>query len=185
MTTEATATQGERMQELHRGLLDVFENARELDAIYEATGGEVDWRTEQWQSWLDSSSGQTVEALCHFHAEAIAVAETAKKEIKRLREVVDRQENREEWAKDRLYDVLQTLGVKRYEIGTRLVYIKKQPGHVEQCGELNLALLDPELVKEVPATLEPKLTPIGARLKKGETVDGFKWVDGGEGVVIK
>lgn len=185
MATEAQATQGERMQDLHRGLLEVFESAKELDALYEATGGEVDWRTEQWQTWLDSSSGQTVEALCHFYAEAGAVDDAAKAEIERLKSVRDRQKNRREWAKSRLLDVLRILGVKRYEVGTRLVFVKKNPGHVEQCGELNLALLDPELVEEVPAQLKPKLTPIGARLKKGEDVEGFKWVDGDEGVVIK
>lgn len=180
-----TTTQTERKNQLHHGLVELFELAASVSALYEQTGGEVDWRTEQWQAWLEQSSGETVEALCQFVDEAEAVLAAAKREKSRIVDVIDRQNRRIDWAHDRLLDVLKAMDLKRVEHGTRLVYRKKNPGHVEQDGAVDLALMDPELVKEVPASLSPKLKEIGALLKNGTEVPGFKWVDGGEGVVIK
>lgn len=182
---EMTTTQGEAQQEIRRSLFELYELAQTVEHLYEEASGEVDWRTEQWQTWLDQSSGQTVDALCSFRAEAIGVAEAAKSEIKRLQQVIERQANREAWAEDRLLDVLRKLGVSRLEHGTWHVHTRKGSARVEQDGDVDLAFLDPSLVREVPARLEPDRSKIAARLKKGEEIPPFRLAYGPETVVIK
>lgn len=188
-TTGADAprpTQTEAKHRIYEGLVELFERSRDLDALYEHASGVVEGeQAETLEQLVERSREQTLEGLCHFHAEADGVQTIAEKEIERLSAVVDRQKARKKWATDRALDVLRLAGVKRIEVGTRIVFAKKNPGHVEQDGEVNLALLDPDLVREVPAKLEPKKSEIGRVLKDGGKVPGFKWVNGEEKAVIQ
>lgn len=159
-------TQGDHAQDLRQKLFELFELARDIETLHEATGGEVDWKSEQLQAWLEQSSGQTVEQLCDFIAQAEAMETLAKKRAKHYSEVARRQVAKQEWANKLLVDVLKQLGVRKIEHGLCNVHVRKGSTSVKQKGEVPLALLDSKLVREVPSEIEPDLKAIGELLKK-------------------
>lgn len=185
--TEPTigTTTGDAAQGIRASLFEIFELSRDIEKLHEATGGEVDWKSEQLQAWLEQSSGRTVEEICDFIEICEGKAEFARKKAERLKEFADTEDGRVVWARRLLIDVLHQLGVSKVEHGEWRVHLRKGSTSVKQVGEVNLALLDADLVREVPAKLSADLKAIGERLKKNESVDGFELVTGPETVVIK
>jgi hypothetical protein len=178
-------TTGDAAQGIRSNLFEIFELARDIEKLHEATGGEVDWKSEQLQAWLEQSSGRTVEEICDFVELCEGKAALARSKAERLKEFAANEDARVAWARKLLIDVLHQLGVSKAEHGEWRVHLRKGSASVKQTGDVNLALLDDELVREVPAKLEANLKAIGERLKKGEDVEGYALVTGPETVVIK
>jgi predicted RNA-binding protein with EMAP domain len=186
MQTESTTT-GEKREELRRSVEKLYELADSIEEIYESTGGEIDWRSESLQRWIDESSAETVEALCQFITQMEAEAKVASEEIRRVGAFRERCTSRGDWAARLLLDVLRKLGVRKVDVGTWHVGIRKGAASVKQREgvEIDLGLLDPALVRDIPAKQEPDKKAIRAALERGEEVAGFYIAFGEEYVVVK
>lgn len=180
-------TTAEQREELRSAVHKLYELADAIEEIYESTGGEVDWRSESLQRWIDDASSNTVEALCQFVAQMDAEADAAKKEIARIEAFRARVANKSKWAERLLLDVLRKLGVRKIEVGTWHVGIRKGAASVKQLEgvEVDLGLLDPALVRTIPAKQEPDRKAIRAALERGEEVPAFYVAFGEEYAVIR
>lgn len=180
-------TTAEQREELRSAVHKLYELADAIEEIYESTGGEVDWRSESLQRWIDEASTNTVESLCQFAAQMEAEARAAKEEIDRVAAFKSRVENKGKWASHMLLEVLRKLGLRKVEVGTWHVGIRKGAASVKQRDgvEIDLGLLDPALVRDVPARQEPDKKAIRAALERGEEVVGFYIAFGEEYVVIR
>lgn len=175
-------------ESLRSAMFRIYRLADEVEDLYQSTGGEVDWRTEKWQEWLDAANAQTLEALCEFSAERYAAANAARVEADRLKAAAERFVADAEWAEGLMGDVLRKLGVRKAEAGTWKVSLKKGLPRVEQVGAVDISLMDPDLVRVVPAVpakYEPDKVKIRKAIDAGEVVESFKVVFGDERVVVK
>ena len=187
MNTTTNTTSGEQREELRSSVHKLYELTDAIEEIYESTSGEVDWRSESLQRWIEESSADTVEALCQFIAQMGAEHDAAQKEIERIDAFVARVSNKSKWAHRLLLDVLRKLGVRKVEVGTWYVGTRKGAAAVKQLDgvEIDLGLLDPSLVRDVPARQEPDKKAIREALLRGEEVPGFYVAFGEEYVVIR
>lgn len=187
MNTTTNTTSGEQREELRSAVHKLYELTDAIEEIYESTSGEVDWRSESLQRWIDDASSNTVEALCQFVAQMDAEADAAKKEIARIEAFRARVANKSKWAERLLLDVLRKLGVRKIEVGTWHVGIRKGAASVKQLEgvEVDLGLLDPALVRTIPAKQEPDRKAIRAALERGDEVPAFYIAFGEEYVVIR
>ena len=87
------------------------------------------------------------------------------------------------WLRQVLLDMLQRLGVRRLDGPTVGVSLRAGAWRVEQDPGVDVELLDPRFVRRPPP--EPNLAAIADALERGETVPGFRRVQGSEGVMLR
>lgn len=169
MQTEAT-TAGEQREELRRSVEKLYELADSIEDLHEATGGVIDWRSETLQKFLDEATTDTLESLLQFIAEMEACMAAATTERQRVAAYHGRCESKMEWAEKIVLDVMRKLGVRKVDVGTWNVSVRKGAASVKQRegAEIDLGLFPPDLVRDIPARQEPDKKAIAAALKEHE-----------------
>lgn len=171
---------------IRSAIFKLHDATEELDELYGATEGEVTDEAKALEAFLDEAGDNTLEALGEYVREAQGMTAIAKLEAKRLKAVVDRQVKRATWGEDLIRTLLERRGVRKLEVGTTTLSLRKKPETVHQVeAEVVVALVPEKFHRTIPAKVELDKAKIGKALKAGEAVDGFELRRNPAGVVIK
>lgn len=135
-------------------------------------------------SYVANATSDVALAVAVFLAQALEPAiEATGGQIKRLSARKRLLVERRKWLRKVLLDMLQQLGVRRLDGPTVGVSVRAGAWRVEVDPAVDVELLDPRFVRRPPP--EPDLEAIAAALDRGESVPGFRRVQGEEGVQLR
>lgn len=146
--------------------------AAEVERIYDETQGEVTPTIENLEQVFEGKVEDLIIGLCQLRVELEGRLATCKQEIERLKDVAERAEKEDEWAKDRLRELALAADGK-VKAGTYTVWTQAPP---KKCI-VNIA---PELLPEEfqKTTVTAKVAEIKAALEGGQEVPGCKLATG-------
>lgn len=162
--------------------------AATLDELYTTTDGEVTPAAEAMEAFLDNEREVCLQSLAWWIRELQATEAACKLEQDRLRAVRERLARRVGFAQQTIRDLLGDMGVRKIDLGTMLISLRKGAQSVqrsEDAPEGIADLLEPRFQRVIPEKVEPDKKAIATALKAGEEVPFHTLVRGLDSVVIK
>lgn len=184
MTTTPTLSP----EALRPHLLRLANIALSLDDLYEASDGEVTEVAGLMEEFLSDEREICLESLVWWIRELNATSQACKDEAARISEVRRRLGKRTEFAKQTIRDLLGEMGVRKIDLGTFKISLRKGGQSValsEQAPDGLVDLLEEEFQRIIPETVEPDKKAIAAALKDNRKVPFHSLVRGPDSVVIK
>lgn len=146
----------------------------ELERLYlESDGVETD-NIGEIEAFIASATTETIAALCEYLAEIEGRRELGKIKADQLRQLSDRLDRRERFAKRAIMDIMSKLDKRSVDAGTYSVSLVAGRD-VALCDAdfHDIAALPDDLVRVIPEKREPDKAKILAALKAKREVKGY------------
>lgn len=156
----------------------------QFEQLVEENAGELTEATKLIQGWINTTTDDSVEALCWYLREAEAVVKACKDEAARLKAVEQLAGGRILWAKERLREIMRRRDTRKLEAGTFRVSLRKGSESAVPTEDIVPSLLPEQFQRQINK-VEINKDAIKRALKAGETVDGWILQRGPDSVSVK